>query len=137
MPRIKPFGRARLAVSLLCGAVAFAATVCGVWNEWPGDEPRLIQEVSAVVVRFGQNYQQDAQQQVNAFADLIPPTWEDVKAAADRLNHSNQRIARAKALIALESHPEPYSDYEWRQRFRDAAKRYDECTTSKRARLSL
>jgi hypothetical protein len=112
------------------------ATICGVWSEFC-DDPRVIKEVSAVVNRFVQGYARDSQGKMSAEAFLASPSWDDVKAAAYRLTSSNRGIVRAKALVVLDRHPESYSEYEWRERFDDAAKSYRECTSSKRAAVSF
>lgn len=137
MPRIVPFSRTRKAISLLCGIVAAIVAICGVWSEWPGDDPQVIKEVSAVVDRFVQGYTRDAQGKINADAFLDAPSWQDVNAAAYRLSYPNGRIARARALVVLDQRPEAYSDYKWRERFTDAVKSYRECTSSQRAAVSL
>ena len=114
------------------------AMICGVWSDWPGDDPQVIREVSAVVDRFVQGYARDAQgkMKMTAEAFLASPSWNDVQAASYRLRYPNRDIARAKALVVLDEHPDSY-DYEWRERFDNAAKSYQECTSFKRAIASF
>jgi hypothetical protein len=110
---------------------------CGVWRDWPGDDPQAISAVSAIVDRFAQAEVRAAQGKISAEAFLDSPSWNDVEAASNRLRYPNRDIARAKALAVLDKHPEPYSDYEWRNRFDNAAKTYRECTSFKRATVSF
>jgi hypothetical protein len=118
---------ARRIISLLCGLIALVVTAYNIWNDWPGDEPQTIQEVSKVVERFVQGHAKDG-----------APSWNEVAAAADRLDPQlNRNIARAKALMVLDRHPESYSDSEWRNRAERAARSYQECSIAKRAGVSL
>lgn len=113
------------------------ATILGVWSDWSGDDPEVIREVSAVVDQFVEGHKKDAEGKMSAEAFLSSPSWDEVKAAAGRLSYPNSSIAQAKALVVLDSQPEPYGDYEWRERFVNAAKSYRECTTPKRALVAF
>lgn len=137
MNRISPLSRTRLIISILCGVPIAAYISILAWTERGGDDPNAIREVSAVVNQFVQNNSRGSQAEVNAFGDLIPPTWDEVKAATDRLGYPNRGIARARALVVLDRHPEAYSDYEWRDRFEQALLDYKLCSTFKRASTSL
>jgi hypothetical protein len=137
MPQIQPFSRTRIIIALLCGLTALVVTVCNVWSEWPGDDPQAIREVSGVIERFVQGYAKDTHGRMSADTFLSAPSWNEVEATADRLGYPNRNIARAKALVVLDRHPEPYSDYEWKNRFERAIQSYRECSRFKRVGISL
>jgi hypothetical protein len=136
MARINPFSRSRKVFSLLCGVCAGVGTLFGTWTSLPGDDPAAIREATSAINRFAENYRRRPDGQVSPFADLVTPTWKDIKALSDRLDYSNGRIARAKALAILERNPELHG-YEWDERFETAAKRYDVCSLAKRGWTSV
>jgi hypothetical protein len=86
------------------------AMICGVWSDWPGDDPQAISAVAAVVDSFARANARPAQGKISAEAFLDSPSWNDVETASYRLRYPNRDIARAKALVVLDKHPEPYSD---------------------------
>src|SRR5437763_16097774 len=114
MTRIAPFSRTRIVVSLLSGGVAIIVTVCGVWSTLPGDDPKILREVSVITDRIAEPELLAAHiaAQRTGFhprgfdpsllSPLVTPTeWDNVKAAADRLRYPNCAIARAKVLAVL------------------------------------
>jgi hypothetical protein len=118
---------ARRIISSLCGLAALVVTAHNIWSDWPGDDPQTIQEVSRVVERFTREHGKNG-----------APSWNEVATAADRLDpHLNRNLARAKALMVLDRHPEPYSDYEWQNRAEGVGRSYQECSKVKQAGISL
>ena len=132
MSRIKSLSRARMALSSLCGIAALGVTFSTVWDEYPGDKPELVQAVSTDVQKFVR----ETQGRKAVAVSFDSPEWREVQIAVYRLNSDNRYIARAKALLALEKHPDPDSQVEWSKRFERAAQNYQVCSTAKRTALA-
>ena len=113
--------KTRLLISASLSIIAFIGVFIFSWTNSSGDYPEKIKEIEAAIEKEIGNIGKDKvityKDKLGETRELIDDldifTWVNIDQITEPLNYSNEKIAKAKALVHFKKNPLSSTDYLW------------------------
>lgn len=109
--------KTRLLISISLGIIALIVAFFVSWNNPSGDTPEKIKEAETAIEKefedIGKVKEEIVDKETGETIKLVDlgPTWEKIDQITNSLIYTNEKIAKAKALLHYEENPIP--SYSW------------------------